>query len=636
MSAFDNPSLAIAFAIAAGTVSVALASHLRIPSIVLLLLTGVLLGPDVAGVIRPESLGPALLTLVGFAVAVILFDGGMNLNIGRLRREQRSIRQLVTIGALITAVGGTLAARLILGWDWRLSVMFGTLVIVTGPTVVTPLLRRLKVERTVGTVLEAEGVLVDAVGAITAVVALEVALSPSGREAAAGLVDVLARLGFGAGFGLGAGLVLALMLRVRYLVPEGLENIFVLGMVFAVFQGANAMMHESGIAAVVIAGMVVGNSRTPVQHELLEFKEQLSVLFIGMLFVLLAADVRLSQIEALGFPGLLVCVVLMVLVRPACVWVSTLGSSFDHRQKLFMGWIGPRGIVAAAVASFFAAELERAGVEGGTELRAMVFMVIAVTVVTAGLTGGFVARLLGLRRKMDDGWVILGANDMARALARALRSHGDEVVVIDTNTEACHQAEEEGLRVVWSNGLEERTLHRALIDTRKGALGVTPNDEVNLLFAQKVRRAAKLRRVYVAIGLKGLGVTDDMVDQAGAQTLFGRKLDFDGWSVRLRHKQAVASRWVFNGKEPMAANAPAFQEGPAHLFLPMAVFRSDGVWPVTAGTSFRKNDEVAFLINQERAGEALAWLSERKWVRLDTSTSDDWGSSRPETLGDSE
>ncbi|HEX2223020.1 MAG TPA: cation:proton antiporter, partial [Thermoanaerobaculia bacterium] len=325
-AAFQSPALTIALALAAGMIAQVLARHLRIPGIVLLLASGVLLGPDGLGVVRPGTLGHSLHDLVGFAVAVILFDGGMNLNLGRLRREARSIRQLVTAGAVVTAAGGALAARWILGWDWTLAVLFGTLVIVTGPTVITPLLRRIKVKERVATVLEAEGVLGDAVGAIIAVVTLEVVLSPAGPSLATGAWDLASRLGFGALLGAVAGLVLAALLRFQRLIPDGLESVFTLAAVVALFQGSNALMAESGILSVIMAGLVVGNARAHVVNELREFKEQLTILLVGLLFVLLAADIRLAEVYALGWPGLFTVLALMLLVRPANVLVGTFGS----------------------------------------------------------------------------------------------------------------------------------------------------------------------------------------------------------------------------------------------------------------------------------------------------------------------
>jgi len=295
-----SAALTVALALAAGMAGQSIAHHLRLPGIVVLLLLGVALGPDGANLVRPAELGDGLHALVGFAVAVILFEGGMSLDLRRLRRSERAIRGLVTVGALVSLILGTLLVRLGLGWDWSRSLLFGTLVIVTGPTVVTPLLRRLKVKKPVSTVLEAEGVLIDAVGAITAAVALEVVLSPSDQGMALAVPAILGRLLFGIAVGVGGGGLLALLLRFRGVIPEGLETVMTLSCAVLVFEGSNAVVHESGIAAVTVAGLVVGNSHTHVARELREFKEQLTTLFIGMLFVLLVADVRMADILALG------------------------------------------------------------------------------------------------------------------------------------------------------------------------------------------------------------------------------------------------------------------------------------------------------------------------------------------------
>jgi NhaP-type Na+/H+ or K+/H+ antiporter len=265
---------------------------------VLLLGAGVLFGPDGLGVVRPELLGDLLPLLIGFAVAVILFEGGMNLDLKRLRRSATSIRRLNTVGALVTWAGGALAARWFMEWPWRLAILFGSLVIVTGPTVINPLLRRLRVKKRVATVLEAEGVLIDAIGAITAVVALEVALTGAGIGR--GLEDVALRLAFGGLVGVAFGFLTSGLLRLHWLVPQGYENMLILSLVLVVFHVCDSLLGESGLVAVTLAGLVVGNVKVRALEERREFKEQLTTLLIGVLFVLLAADVRLAEIFGLA------------------------------------------------------------------------------------------------------------------------------------------------------------------------------------------------------------------------------------------------------------------------------------------------------------------------------------------------
>ena len=234
-------------------------------------------------------------------------------------------------------------------------------------------------------------------------------------------------------------------------------------------------------------------------RDLAEFKEELTVLLIGMLFVLLAADVRLPQVLGLGWPGLGVVLVLMFGVRPAAVLAGTWLSGLNWRERLFIAWIGPRGIVAAAVASFFAAAFGARGLPGGYELRALVFLVIAVTVVFAGLTGGPMAGVLGLRRPSQKGWVVLGANGLARGVAKLFKENGQEILCIDSNADHCKAAENDCTRVIYGNGLQTRNLLRAEIDIRRGALALTANDAVNYLFIQKVKAEAKTIALYCAL-----------------------------------------------------------------------------------------------------------------------------------------
>src|SRR5688500_7541293 len=244
---WNDPALTFALALAAGMTAQVLARHLRVPGIVLLLLAGVLLGPDMAGIVRPQTLGAGLQIIVGAAVAVILFEGGMHLDLARLQREALTIRRLVTVGAIITGVGGTLAARYVMGWEWRVAVPFGALVIVTGPTVITPLLRRIRVTHKLHTILEAEGVLIDPIGAIIAVVALEVVLAQELSTAARGLVGIPTRLIFGTLAGAAGGFVMAKLLASERFIPEGLESVFTLALLLGLYATCEAVLSESGI-----------------------------------------------------------------------------------------------------------------------------------------------------------------------------------------------------------------------------------------------------------------------------------------------------------------------------------------------------------------------------------------------------
>jgi NhaP-type Na+/H+ or K+/H+ antiporter len=578
----------------------------------------VLLGPDLLGIIQPATLGHALHTLVGFAVAVILFEGGMNLNLRRLRREARSIRQLVTLGALVTAAGGALAAHYIMHWAWTPAILFGALVIVTGPTVITPLLRRIRVHRKVATVLEAEGVLIDAIGAILAVVTLEVAISKSDSAITFAAWDIVSRLGFGVLLGAVGGALIALLLRYERVVPEGLENVLTLSLALVLFQGSNALLPESGIVTVVVAGLVVGNVRTRALSELKEFKEQLTVLFIGMLFVLLAADVRIDEVRSLGAAGLWTVLVLMLVVWPLNIAVGTFGSDLKFKEKVFLSWMAPRGIVAAAVASLFAQTLTQAGMPIGNELRAMVFLVIAVTVLVQGLTGGLLARLLGLRRLSNSGYAILGANRLARAYGAILSETGQEIVYLESNPDLLQQAQSEGLKVLYGTGLSESLMHRADLDGRAGGLAITPNEGVNLLFARRAREEFKVPAVWVALRRGHMSVTKQMVLNRGADILFGEPKNIDLWILRLERSFASQSR--YKCVAPGESSDEEIKELHGDLenaILLLAVRRGKKILPMDQDTLFRKDDELIALLLEESREKTEGWLLGKGWKAIE-------------------
>ncbi len=606
-----SPALTVAFALFAGMTAQALARHLRVPGIALLLVAGAALGPDGLALVRPRSLGEGLPALVGCAVAVILFEGGMTLSLRRLKREARPIQQLISVGALVSLVVGALVAGLAMQFGWRLSLLFGTLVVVTGPTVVTPLLRQMKVKKVVSTVLEAEGVLIDAVGAITAAVALEIVLSPSGVAWGLALPQIAGRLLFGTVLGFVGGAVLALLLRVRGVIPEGLTNTFTLGGALLVFQLSNAVLHESGIAAVTVAGLVVGNADPAEHRSLHEFKEQLTTMLIALLFVLLVADVRVADVMALGWPGVVVVVLTIALVRPLSVLAGTAGTKLSVKQKAFIAWIGPRGIVAAAVASLFAYELGAAGIEGGEQLKALVFLVIAATVFWSALTGPIAARLLDLSRRSGDGWLVVGDNPVALQMAIALKEAGAEVVSVSADPTTVTDAEAEGLRALHRDPLDPDTLQATQLDTRLGAIATLERAEANYLFGEKSRLAVRTVRYPVAITSETHGVTEEMVRDFGGELLFGRAVEVEAWGKSWRRGELEVQRWRFRGRGRPAE----LLEAVADDALPLVHRRKRAVEPWTHRSRPRRGSELTMLVHTARAKEVAGQLEAGGWER---------------------
>ena len=611
---WDAPGITVALALSVGMVAQVLARHLKIPGIVLLLGAGVALGADGLDIVHPKNLGPGMGVLVSFAVAIILFEGGLQLDLRRLKREGKAIRRMVTVGALITGVGATIAAKLLMDWPWTTAALFGSLVIVTGPTVITPLLRRIRVQHRVGTILEAEGVFGDAIGAILAVVVLEVVLQQQDAVGSAGtfLWELSSRLGFGLIFGGITGYVLAVLLRIPRGVPEEMLSIFTLSMAAVIFQASNTIRPESGVLSVIIAGMVVGNFRGLAIEEIKSFKEQLTTLMIGMLFVLLAASVPIASIVDLGWRGVATVGALILVVRPLAVAASTRGTALARNDRLFLMWLAPRGIVAAAVASLFAQSLNNAGIEGGPALQALVFLVIGTTVILLGLPGGIVAGALGLRRPTGQGTVILGANALGRVIAHGLQAGGEKVVLIDSNPDACSAAEAEGLRVLYGSGMSDRVQLAADLEGRGAVVAAVPNDAVSLLFARHVRKTYKLLKVWTTVSNTKSNTSMEQLKHEGLATLFGMPRELDRWIDRLEQKGVTVSRWRLDqgGQEAML---PIKGEERRRL-LPILYRRGKITRPIDESYVAKKDDVLWAAVE----AEGVPLLEAAGWVRLET------------------
>jgi NhaP-type Na+/H+ or K+/H+ antiporter len=620
-----HPALTVVLAIAVGILAQALASHSRLPSIVLLLASGAALGPDGLGWIVPEDLGTGLLTIVELAVAVILFEGGLNLEINRLRRSQVSIRRLVTTGALITMAGAAVAVRYFLGWPWLTAALFGSLVIVTGPTVVGPLVRNLHLRPRVATVLEAEGVMIDPIGVLIAVLMLELTLTPGAESMANEAGTLLFRVGFGIVVGAAVGFAIAGLLRVKRLIPEGQENIFVLAAVLLLSEGCNVVVSHSGILAVTVAGIVVGNLPTSVDREMREFKDQLTSLLIGLLFILLAATVRLTDVEDLGWGGVGVVACLIFVVRPITVAFSTRGSKLNWRERAFIAWIAPRGIVAATVASATAVALEREGIDGGSQLGALVFLTIAGTVVLAGLTAGPVATLLSQRLPGRDVIAILGARGLGFLLGEQLKSAGASVVFVDANAVNTRRAQEAGFTVIFGDALQERTLQRARFDLVGDVVGVTPNQMLNSIFVSRARERFRVPRSYVAVDRPESGLAPELVGKEEAVVLFDGTHDVGRWEVRDRHGEIDLEHWEYIGLAGRADGAgpgDASQSVGSELFVILTIRRGKKVLIMKQGLKLQAGDIASIAIHSAESEAARVALASLGWSRTEIPAPD--------------
>ena len=387
--------------VSSGAAARFLAAKSEFPGVVLLLLSGLLIGRSGLGWVEPLDLGSGLGTVVGLLVSLVLFDGGLNL---RLPGDtiKATVQRIAALRLLISLGGGLLAAHWLAGLSWSLAAVFSAIVLATGPTVVTPLVRQIRLAPPLGEVLEAEGLVLEPIGAVLALLLLELVLGNlhGWREVMLGL---LYRLGGGVLIGASVGWLLSELLR--RLKPDQLKGLplqLSLGLLFLMYGVSEWLLPESALPASVAAGIVVGRRPGPHTAELDGLIQELAQLAITMLFPLLAADVSWAELSPLGWGGILCVLSLMLVVRPIGVGLATIGLPFKLEQRLFLGWLAPRGIVTAAVASLFAIRLEQAGILGAGRLQGLVFLTILMTVGLQGLTAQPLARALGLVQTDDD------------------------------------------------------------------------------------------------------------------------------------------------------------------------------------------------------------------------------------------
>lgn len=427
----------------------------RLPAILLLLLCGILVGP-VTGILNPDELFKDLLfPIVSLSVAIILFEGSLTLKIDEIKGLGSVVRNMISFGALITWLCTALVTHLLLDFSYSLSLLFGAVVIVTGPTVIMPILRTVRPNAKVANILRWEGITIDPIGALVAVLMFDFIISGQLEYTFGKIVIEFGKIILtGTVIGILSALALGYVLR-KHLVPEYLRNVLSLTLVFAVYAASDFFMHESGLLAVTLMGMALANMKNTDIDDILDFKETLSVLLISGLFIILAARIEFDQFRQLGYAAIGILFSLMFIIRPLKVWLCSIGSDLTTREKILIAWIGPRGIVAAAVAALFALRLENAGHPEASLIVPLTFMVIIGTVVLQSLTAKHLAGWLGVREPPPTGILIIGAGNVARMIGKALQDLDYKVVMTDSNWENTSLSRMEGLNTYFGNPISE-------------------------------------------------------------------------------------------------------------------------------------------------------------------------------------
>lgn len=468
---------------------------LKIPAILPLILIGLLVGPIAAAYLSEDGSkwiepvwngekglfpGDSLYYFVSLAISIILFEGGLTLKRNEIKNVGPVITKLITLGSAITFFGSGILAYYIFDLSWEISFLFAGLIIVTGPTVITPILRNIPLKKDVSTVLKWEGILIDPIGALVAVLVFEfISVGGGGGFTKTALIEFGKILLFGTTFGFTFAHALTYAVN-KKMIPHYLLNVVSLSTVLLVFVESEVFAHESGLLAVVVMGMVLGNGKLKNLKELLYFKESLSVLLISILFILLAANININDLMLLyTWKTAALFAIIVFVIRPLAVFGSTINSKLQFNEKLFISWVGPRGIVAAGIASLFGSKLLKQGVEGAEYITPLVFMIVLGTVLLNATTARLFAKMVGVFLKSSNAILFIGASKPSRLIASYLRDKGKRVVLIDSNKTFIEKAIEDDLEAINVNIYDDDLTDNIELNDVGYLIALTGNDAVN-------------------------------------------------------------------------------------------------------------------------------------------------------------
>ncbi len=480
----ENNLLVLSAVVFIGICSQWLAWKVKFPSIIFLLFAGILCGP-VTGFIEPDALfGDLLFPLVSLGVAVILFEGGLTLKIREVRNLQKALRNLMTIGMLITWGIVSFAAVYILDFGWELAALFGAIMTVTGPTVIKPLLKTVRPHQDIENILHWEGIILDAVGAVLIVLVYQLIISEQvGKDVPLTFATMVI---IGVLCGVVGAFLLAFLLR-KHLLPHYLHHVFSLALVLMVFTVSNTVAHESGLLAVTLMGMILANMEDIDMEDILFFKESLSVMFISILFIVLAARLNFEPLIAMGWSAVGMLAVVLFVARPISVLVSSLGTQLSWQARALLCWIAPRGIVAAAVSALFAIRLQEVGVAQAEYLVPLTFLIIIGTVLLQGSTALPLAKLLKVSEPEPTGVLIAGAHKVSRPIAKALQELGFKSRLVDTDWENIRFARMDGLDTYFGRIVSDHADRNMSLSGIGRLLAMSTNSSLNALASTRFK-----------------------------------------------------------------------------------------------------------------------------------------------------
>ncbi|MBS0122793.1 cation:proton antiporter [Thetidibacter halocola] len=554
-----DATLAFALVGALGVGSQWLAWRLRLPAIVLMLLAGLIIGPGL-GLLNPrEQFGDMLAPMVAIAVAIILFEGGLTLNFRSLSDAAKGVRRLVIVGGPLGWAASTAALYYVAGLSIEAAAVFGGIMIVTGPTVIAPLLRQARLSKRPAALLQWEAIVNDPVGALAAVLAFEVVIvmqTATGPAEAAGAlltgIAVASVLGGAAGWGLSKAFRMAW-------VPEYMKVPVLFVVMLGVFAMSDSVLHESGLLAVTIMGLWIANADLPSYAEMRRFKEHATILLVSGVFILLAAGMSLDVLSTLDWRAAAFVLAVILVARPLPVLAALAFSNIPWRERLLVAFTGPRGVVLVAVAGLFGERLVSLGIADADRIAPLAFALVSATVVLHGFTLAPMARLLGLSASEAPGVLILGGSRWSVALGQALTKLELPVMVADANHAHLRAAREAGLPVFWGDILSEAAEHRLELAAYEKLICATDNDAYNTLAAtdlapefgrenifqlKRVKQSSTRHALPATLGGRAIGADDTFFD-ANARLS-------EGWEFRVTRvtEEFTMDDWI--AKHPEA------------------------------------------------------------------------------------
>jgi len=581
-----NTILILSGIIALGLVCQWLAWRTKLPSILFLLTVGIVIGPVLGWLDPPELFGDLFFPVVSLCVAIILFEGSLTLKISELRGKGPVVFNLVTFGTAITWIIAAVSAHWILDMSWSLAILFGAIVVVSGPTVIMPLLRTVRPNQSLENILRWEGILIDPVGAILAVLVFDIIIAAQENLGTGHIIStVVIMIITGIGLGIAFGQMLGYALR-KHWVPDYLRDFAALAAAITAFGIAETIQPESGLLTVTIMGIWLANMRDVEIEDILHFKESLSLLLISGLFVILAARLDLNQLSALGFGAIAILAILQFIAGPIRAYTCSIGSSLNWRERTLLGWIFPRGIVAAAIASIFALRLEEAEVEGAEMLVPLVFTIIIGTVVIQSISSSPIARWLRVSEPEPRGVLIVGANQVGRMLASSLLNAGFRVLLADDSWKNIKEARMKSIPTFYGNAISAHAdRHLDLVGLGQ-LLAVSSRSNLNRLACVRFQKEFGMNTVYAlqsepeVIEAEKKRITDKM----SGQILFAEDITYQRLSERLESGAEVRTTSLteeFTFKD--------FQNQHADAVLLFAIDSNGNLKIMCAGAEFTPN-----------------------------------------------